>query len=170
VTAVFDVPVTVGVNCWEAPACSEALVGNKLIATFGAAEMLTLAFADFVLSAWLVAVIVTVAGLGTALGAVYIPPGEIVPNVLLPPATSFTDQFTAVLLDPLTLAVKFCVPLVKIAADEGETLTETGCGEPTVTLTVEVIQGPDEPFACTLIECWPWVMLNCWLMVFELDR
>src|SRR4051794_15096808 len=125
------------------------------MATLVGAEMLTLAFADFVLSAWLVAATVTVAGLGAAFGAVYKPLAEIVPRVLLPPATPLTDQFTAVLLDPVTLAVKLWVPFVKTVADEGETLTETEGGVPTVTFTVEVTQGPDAPFAWTLIECWP---------------
>src|SRR6266404_1358161 len=101
----------------------------------GAAEMLTLALADFVLSAWLVAATVTVVGLGTTLGAVYKPVAEIVPRVLLPPATPFTDQFTAVLEDPLTVAVKLWVPLVKTVADEGATLTETAGSDPTVIFT-----------------------------------
>ena len=56
--------------------------------------MLTLAIADLVVSLVLVAVIVTVAGLGTKLGALQSPFTDIVPVVLLPPTMLFTDQFT----------------------------------------------------------------------------
>ncbi len=68
------------------------------------------------LSARLVAFIVTVAGFGTRAGAVYNPLEEIIPTVLLPPATSFTLQVTAVLPVPVTLALNCCVaPTVKLA-------------------------------------------------------
>ena len=62
---------------------------------------------DFVVSAVLVAVIETAAGLGTVVGAVYRPDAEIMPTVLLPPATLFTDQVTdwLGLLVPCTFAV-----------------------------------------------------------------
>jgi hypothetical protein len=55
----------------------------------------TVAEPDSVESAWLVAVTVTEAGLGTVAGPVYSPEEEIVPSVLFPPATSFTLQVTA---------------------------------------------------------------------------
>jgi hypothetical protein len=55
----------------------------------------TVAVADFVVSAWLVAITDTVAGLGTIEGVVYSPEEEIVPTVLFPPATLFTLQVTA---------------------------------------------------------------------------
>lgn len=62
---------------------------------------------DLVVSAWLVAVIVTFAGFGTLEGAVYNPELEMVPTVLLPPAILFTDQFTVWLglFVPLTAAL-----------------------------------------------------------------
>ena len=50
---------------------------------------------DFEASAWLVAVTVTVDGVGTAGGAVYSPAAEIVPTIALPPATLLTLQVTA---------------------------------------------------------------------------
>jgi hypothetical protein len=59
-------------------------------------------FPDIVGSLTLVAVIVTLLGLGTAAGAVYAPP-TIVPFVLLPPVTPFTDQVTALLNAPVPL-------------------------------------------------------------------
>jgi len=55
-----------------------------------------LAVPDFVESAWLVAVICTVAGDGRSGGAVYTPVDVIVPRVAFPPATPLTLQFTAV--------------------------------------------------------------------------
>ena len=56
VTAVLLVPVTVAVNCWVAPAKSEADVGLTLTATTGGgAVTVTVAVADLLLSATLVA-------------------------------------------------------------------------------------------------------------------
>ncbi len=52
--------------------------------------IVTCAVADFVGSSIDVAVTVTVAGDGTAAGAVYEPPDVIVPTVALPPATPST--------------------------------------------------------------------------------
>jgi len=43
------------------------------------------------------------------------------------------DQFTAVLLLPLTLAVNCCVPLLNIEADTGEIVTATTGAALTVT-------------------------------------
>jgi hypothetical protein len=53
----------------------------------------------------LVAVTVTVAGLGTAAGAVYSPLALMVPIVLFPPGTPFTDQVTPVFEVPVTVAM-----------------------------------------------------------------
>ena len=61
VTAVLLLPVTVAVNCCVAPVWSDAEVGLMLTATTGGGEVtVTLAEADFVLSATLVAVTVRV--------------------------------------------------------------------------------------------------------------
>jgi hypothetical protein len=49
---------------------------------------------DLVVSTVLVAVKETAPALGTVAGAEYSPDAEIVPTVLLPPATLFTDQVT----------------------------------------------------------------------------
>ena len=64
------------------------------------------AVSDFVASAWLTAVICTVADAGRIVGALYTPSGVIVPEVALPPGVPFTLQLTAVLLLPVTVAVK----------------------------------------------------------------
>ena len=56
VTAVFVVPVTVAVNSWVAPGWSEAVVGPTVIAI--GTVTFTVADADFVASATLVAVTV----------------------------------------------------------------------------------------------------------------
>src|SRR5205823_15116809 len=52
-TAVFVVPVTVALNCWDCPACKLLVVGEIEIATVGAVTVTT-ALADFVVSATLV--------------------------------------------------------------------------------------------------------------------
>jgi hypothetical protein len=70
----------------------------------------TFAVADFVASAWLVAVTCTVAGDGRSAGAVYMPTGVIVPRVELPPGTPFTPQLTAVSVVLVTVAVKVAWP------------------------------------------------------------
>jgi hypothetical protein len=64
----------------------------------------TMAEPIFVESATDTAVIVTVAGVGTVIGAVYTPDAEIIPIVALPPAVPLTLQFTAVLEAPVTAA------------------------------------------------------------------
>lgn len=57
VTDVFELPVTVAMNCWVVPVCMEGLVGVTETLTAGAVTV-TVAEADFVLSAALVAVTV----------------------------------------------------------------------------------------------------------------
>ena len=54
-TAVLLEPVTVAVNCCVPLVCSEAEVGESVTATTGAAVTVTVADADLVLSAELVA-------------------------------------------------------------------------------------------------------------------
>jgi hypothetical protein len=66
------------------------------------------AVADFVESAWLVAVTWTIAGEGRSLGAVYTPAELIVPLDALPPGAPFTLQFTFVSVVFVTVAVSVC--------------------------------------------------------------
>ena len=56
VTAVFVEPVTVAVNCCVAPVSSAAESGEMDTATTGGVVTVTVAEADLVLLAWLVAV------------------------------------------------------------------------------------------------------------------
>jgi len=63
------------------------------------------AAADFVASAWLVAVTCTVAGDGMSTGAVYTPAEVIVPSVAFPPGTPLMLQLTAVSDVFVTVAV-----------------------------------------------------------------
>jgi len=65
----------------------------------------TLAVADFVASAWLVAVTWTVAGEGRSGGAVYTPAEVIVPRVEFPPRIVLTLQLTTVSAVFVTVAV-----------------------------------------------------------------
>ena len=102
VTAVFDVPLTVAVNCCVAPVASVATVGLMLTVTGGGgAVTVTVAEADLVVSASLVTLTVNVPAV---LGAVYRPAVVIVPPVV--------DHVTAVSDVPVTLAVNCCVAAV----------------------------------------------------------
>jgi hypothetical protein len=89
----------------------------------------TLALADFVLSARLAAVTVTDGGDGGTEGAVYsavvAPPAPTVPTVALPPAIPFTLQMrpAAALPEPETVTVKTCAPPVGTVAVCGEIFT-----------------------------------------------
>src|ERR1700730_3463775 len=71
--------------------------------------MATVAVADFVASATLVAVICASVDAGRSGGAVNTPAALIVPVVALPPTTPFTLQVTPVSLALVTAATKVCV-------------------------------------------------------------
>ena len=124
VTAVLVAPWIEAVNCcvpvlskWIDPAVEPGMLTDSVIL------MVTLAEADLVLSAWLVAVMMTVCGLGTKAGAVYRPDADIVPTVELPPVTTGialapTPHVTAVFVVLVTVALNWYVcPTVN---DEGE--------------------------------------------------
>jgi hypothetical protein len=103
-----------------------------------AQTIVTLAEADFEVSATLVAVTVTTAGEGRMAGAVYRPVVEsldaplpaIVPSAAFPSAIPLTLQITFVvaLPAPLTVAVKTCAPPVGTVAVNGEMLTAITAG------------------------------------------
>jgi hypothetical protein len=82
------------INTCDCPSATVAVVGE--IALLAAQLIITLALADFVPSATLVAVTVTFAGFGAEDGAVYValsvPLATIVPTVVFPPAIPFTLQ------------------------------------------------------------------------------
>ena len=92
----------------------EAEVGSIDTATTGVAVTATVAEADLVLLASLVAVTVYVP---VVVGAVYRPLDDTVPPV--------AHQVTASFLEPVTVAVNCCVPLVSSIADTGEIDTVT---------------------------------------------
>ena len=110
----LDVPVMLALNCNVPLVNTVAVLGETLMVT-GGADMVAVAVPNFVGSAWLVAVMVTVAGLGTLAGAVKRPP------VVIEPALAV--QFTAVFVVPVTVALNDCVPLVSRLTLEGDTLT-----------------------------------------------
>jgi len=97
------------------------MLGITVVATSGALTV-TVADADLVVSATLVAFTVYVP---VVVGAVYRPRDDTVPPV--------ADQVTAVLLEPLTVAVNCRVPLDRIEADVGDIVTAT-TGALTVTV------------------------------------
>ena len=65
----------------------------------------------------------TVFVVGTVAGATYAPVALIVPTVALPPAMPFTDQVTAVLVVPVTVAENVCVSPARMLGPLGVTLT-----------------------------------------------
>jgi hypothetical protein len=106
VTAVFVVLITVAENCLVLPATTCAVVGEMLTATGG--RIVTVAVLDFKGFATEVAVTVTTAGVGTVLGAAYTPADETTPHAASEQPLPVTLQVTAVLVAPVTNAVKSC--------------------------------------------------------------
>ena len=100
-TAVFVVPVTVAVNCCLAPGTTLATDGETETAT--GSTTVTMAEADLVVSACEVAVTLTVAGVGTEVGAVYRPARLMVPHP--DPLQPDRLQVTALLVVPVTVAL-----------------------------------------------------------------
>lgn len=127
VTAVFDVPVTMAVNCCVAPVCTEIELGETVtpIGAGGAVVVtVTVAVPDFVVSATLVAVTVTVPAEAGAVNN---------PEALIDPAEAC--QVTAVFDVPVIVAVNCCVPPVCTETELGETVALT-VGGLLVTVTV----------------------------------
>src|SRR5438552_14136399 len=136
VTAVFALPVTVGVNAIVWPGVNPPRFGAIVTETFGAGVMVTLAVSDFVLSATEIAFTVTGFDAGTVVGAVKSPVALIVPAVELPPVTLFTCHVTAVFDVFATVAVNCCVNLTWTLGVLGLTVTTTAGGAVTVTTAV----------------------------------
>ena len=120
VTAVFEVPLTVAVNC--------CLPFTAMVSAAGEIETLipplepivTLAMPTWVGSNSERALTVTVAGLGAVAGAVYKPPELICPHVMPLHPAPVTLQTTT--LEPV--AENCNCPPGLTCADEGETVTE----------------------------------------------
>jgi hypothetical protein len=101
VTAVLLVPLTVAVNVWLFDGSKDTEDGVSETVTGGVS--VTLAVTDFVGSATLVAVTVTVWELAIEAGAVYRPAAVMLPT------TGLSDQVTAVLPVLVTVAEKLWV-------------------------------------------------------------
>jgi len=114
-------------------ALTEMLAEAGAIAFGAAQEIVTLALADFVGSATLVAVTVKLGGVGVMAGAEYVaesaPVAVMVPRIEFPPATLLTLQLTATLdvPTPVTVALKF-------ADAPGATFAEFGATPTTMPL------------------------------------
>ena len=128
----FVVPVTVAVNCCVALVWIEAEVGLIDTEAAGAAVTVTVAEADWVLSATLVAFTVYVPAV---VGAEYSP------ELLTEPPVA--DHVTAVFDVPLTVAVNCCVALVCKATESGLMLIEIGLGEGFVPLAAAPTPQPE---------------------------
>jgi hypothetical protein len=110
VTAVFEKPCTVALNCSVPDGITNAEVG--LTAVIPTA---TVAFALIDGTETIAAL--TVCDPAVA-GAVYIPDALIVPTVAFPPATPSTYQVTALLPAPCTVAVNCVLPLTGRLTDD----------------------------------------------------
>lgn len=107
VTDVFALPVTCAENCREADGATLAEVGEIVTVTTG--TTVTVALADFVVSACDVAVTEKKGGIGGTAGAVNNPAEFTVPQVLPAQPVPVIVHVTEVLAEPVTEAVNcFC--------------------------------------------------------------
>lgn len=107
VTDVFALPVTCAENCREADGATLAEVGEIVTVTTG--TTVTVALADFVVSACDVAVTEKKGGIGGTAGAVNNPEEFTVPQVLPAQPIPVIVHVTDVLAEPVTVAVNcFC--------------------------------------------------------------
>ena len=74
------------------------------------------------MSATLVALIVTDAGVGRGLGALYFPVASMIPTVAFPWSTPFTDQVTDWFIFPVTEAENWVLSPERSVAFEGVTV------------------------------------------------
>jgi hypothetical protein len=122
-TEVLLVPLTPAINCRIAPVEIDEAAGETLTSTFPAGAVIArMAEPDGLVSAELVALMVTVEGLGTVAGAVYNPAALIMPKAALPPRMLFTDQVRVVLVGLTTVAVNCNTPPAGSDAVAGETV------------------------------------------------
>jgi hypothetical protein len=126
VTAVLEVPVTLALKGCMLAVTTEAFVGLRLNKTATAVTIVTLAEADLLGSATLVALTVTDGGEGTLIGATYKPLVEIVPHAAPVQPEPLTVHVIAPLEVPLTFQEKLCVPPTASVRLPGFTVTVTG--------------------------------------------
>jgi uncharacterized membrane protein len=150
VTAVLLEPETVAVNCWAWLPLRLEVPGVTVTETGVAGGIsVTVADEDLVESAAEVAVTLTVVWLEIEEGAVNIPVDEI------PPIDGLSDQVTAVLLEPETVAVNCWAWLPLRLEVPGVTVTETGvAGGISVTVTVADLVESAAEVAVTLTTIW----------------
>jgi hypothetical protein len=142
VTAVFAEFKTAAANCCVADGAIVTPDGETVTVTAGGGGVCTVTVAVPLEdgAAALVARTVTVAGLGTAAGAVYNPVEEMDPAVAV--------HVTAVLLEPETVALNCRVALAETIAVAGATVTVTGAAPVTLKLT-ELLVVPPSPLLVT---------------------
>lgn len=143
VTVVLASPVTVAVNCRVPPCVNVAVVGE--IRTGGLS--VTVAVADLVVSATLVALTVTVCCADTVAGAVYSPP-----LLTVPTPAGLIDHVTAVLARSVTVAVNCCVPPCPNVTVVGDMVTVPGGFKVTVALADLVVSATLVTLTVTV--CW----------------
>lgn len=121
-TAELGAPFTDAVNCCVPKFATDTALGDMLTELEAPVVAITVTGADanFVASAWEVAVTLTCGGLGTVDGAVYKPEFVIVPLDTPPP----TLHVTALLVVPATVAVNCCVFPTPTLALGGAMVTE----------------------------------------------
>src|SRR6266446_6781303 len=122
VTAALGEPFTDAANCWVPKFGTVATLGDTLTEADEPLVTVMIADADFVVSAWEVAVTVTCGGFGTATGAVYTPVLVMVP-LGAPPATLHVTVVFDVLV---TVAVNCCVMPTTALTTVGAMETVTG--------------------------------------------
>ena len=137
------VPLTVAASVADCPPVSDALDGVTEMDTGAAATSVMAALVALVGSAALEASTVTVWEEAIVAGAVYTPPAIV-------PTEGEMDQFTPVLLDPLTVAISVadCPPVSDAVA--GDTVMETGTR---VILALTVLVGSAALAAVTVTVC-----------------
>ena len=128
VTPVAAAPERVAVKVCVIPLATVAVAGETVRAAAGVCVTVTVAEANWLESAALVAFTVTGLGVGRDAGAVYKPDVDTVPTVELPPATPLTLQFRFVFELPVTVAVNCSVPFSATEAVAGLIVTETPPG------------------------------------------
>ena len=137
-------PVVVAVNCCV---CDDVSVGaSGLMLTLGdCATSETVAKLLVLPSAALVAITCTVTGDGTVAGAVYKP-------FTMLPVAGFKDQFTAVLLVPVTVALNCCDWPAESDIVPGLTVTLIGAADKE-TVAVAILVGSATLVAVIAIVC-----------------
>jgi hypothetical protein len=113
----------VAVNCWVAPANTNAVPGETeavLVTVMAEVALLLLSATLVAITVWLPA----------WAGAVYNPAAAIVPTLEFPPVTESTDHVTAVFEVPCTVAVNCACPPTGRLTDDwlSVTLTSGGVG------------------------------------------